>query len=333
MESRAPHVFVSVVIPTYERNDLLARCLTCLAPGRQKGMRVVGGQCSGPGGSDENKDEIGKCESTGESSDLADVAYEVIVSDDGRLMTAEKMIRERFPWARWIAGPGRGPAGNRNSGVALARGEWIAFTDDDCLPEPGWLAAYHSAIGLHPGIQVFEGKTVPDRQRQTLAEHAPVGVQGGNLWSCNFMIRRGAFDALGGFDEQFRVCMEDNDFALRVRLSRMTFPFIESALVVHPWRDRKLFNDGWKSSEGELEDHLRFKTKHPNTGTITAWRTLRLGLRVFVCDVGFIVKKRDWRGIPYALMSVWQMAKISWQCARCVSRTGARVTTVEESDA
>jgi glycosyltransferase involved in cell wall biosynthesis len=62
----------SVIIPTYHRNDLLAKCLDCLAPGTQT---------------------------------LHTEQYEVIVTDDGSQTTAEEMIKQQYPWAKWVAGP------------------------------------------------------------------------------------------------------------------------------------------------------------------------------------------------------------------------------------
>ena len=210
-ESFKPHF--SVIVPTFQRNDFLANCLSCLAPGRQAGMMIVDGKtesCSQSSGHGDASGLLLSNVTINESNPqhLSTIehslpAYEVIVADDGRTTTAEAMIRHRFPWVRWAQGPGIGPAANRNAGAAVARGAWLAFTDDDCLPQPKWLQAFLSAIADHPGLAVFEGKTVPDRPRKTLAEHSPVGSQAGNLWSCNFAILRSQFEHLGGFDTQF----------------------------------------------------------------------------------------------------------------------------------
>jgi glycosyltransferase involved in cell wall biosynthesis len=43
-----------------------------------------------------------------------------------------------------------GPASARNTGAAAARGEWLAFTDDDCLPDRGWLTAFDSILRVTP---------------------------------------------------------------------------------------------------------------------------------------------------------------------------------------
>jgi GT2 family glycosyltransferase len=193
--------YFSVVIPTCHRNEDLAKCLHCLAPGIQ----------------------------TFEALD-----YEVIVSDDGSSSTAENLIHERYPWAKWTQGPRRGPAANRNHGAAIAAGEWLVFTDDDCLPSRGWLAAFEAAT---PGASVLEGVTRADRERLSHAEEAPINLTGGYLWSCNFAIRRASFALLDGFDENYpTAAMEDCD--LHERLHRRGIPprFVPEAEVVHPWR-------------------------------------------------------------------------------------------------
>ena len=114
----------SVIVPTCHRNDLLALCLDCLAPGKQS---------------------------------LSADQYEVIVTDDGSHSTAESLVREQYPWVRWVQGPQKGPAANRNRGAKFAEAEWLAFTDDDCLPGPHWLAAFAAAV--RPDMAVYEGKT------------------------------------------------------------------------------------------------------------------------------------------------------------------------------
>src|SRR5215213_11648746 len=117
---------ISVVIPTRDRNETLARCLDRLAPCAQS---------------------------------LSHDQYEVIVTDDSAHAAARELLFDRYPWARWTGGPRRGPAANRNAGMRAARGEWLAFTDDDCLPEPGWLSAFEAALTATPGALVG-GRTV-----------------------------------------------------------------------------------------------------------------------------------------------------------------------------
>lgn len=147
----------------------------------------------------------------------------VIVSDDSRQ-----------PDPRWLAGLRRGPAANRNHGALAAATEWIAFVDDDCIPQPGWLAALACAA---EGADVIEGRTVaPGASDSPFEEHVE-NERGGVLWSCNLAIRRSAFEKLGGFDEEFAEAGgEDMEFAWRVRRAGLRVRFAPDALVHHPPR-------------------------------------------------------------------------------------------------
>ena len=191
----------SVIVPTCHRNDLLAQCLQRLAPKVQT---------------------------------LSADSYEVIVTDDGTRSNAETLLRTEFPWARWTKGPGQGPAANRNNGARLARGEWLAFTDDDCLPEPGWLNAFADATQGDAGA--LEGAIHPlGDLNQDLVE-CPVNLTGNCFWSANIAVQRSLFEEVGAFDASYPAAAhEDQD--LKLRLSQHTaIPFIANAIVHHPIR-------------------------------------------------------------------------------------------------
>ncbi|MBW4686020.1 MAG: glycosyltransferase family 2 protein [Komarekiella atlantica HA4396-MV6] len=237
----------TVIIPTYNRNDLLAKCLDCLVPGIQT---------------------------------LADEQYEVIVTDDSSQTTAEEMIQERYPWVKWVAGPRKGPAANRNNGAKYAQGEWLAFTDDDCLPDPQWLEGYAQAKITQPSALVFEGRTYVDRPRKTLDETSPINESGGFLWSCNFAIQSQLFESLGGFDERFPyAAMEDVELRLRLMKMGNRFFFIQSASVCHPWRH----SGGWKKLRQHQESTLIYLSIHPEELAKINYKTyLSYTLRGFI---------------------------------------------------
>jgi GT2 family glycosyltransferase len=294
MDSTKLQPLFSVVIPTFERNDLLANCLQCLAPGNQKEMKIIMEGLKVEGVNSES--QTGRTRVDWESemqNQTLGATYEVIVSDDGRKTTAETMIREQFPWARWVAGPGAGPAANRNCGVTLARGSWIAFTDDDCLPQSLWLHSLLSVIRDDPLVDVVEGRTIPDRPRRRLAEHAPTNENGGLMWSCNIAIRAETFLMLRGFDERFKHCMEDNDLSFRVRASKARDKFSPDALVIHPWRMRGSGRDGWKKTGDYLNDLMLYLAKHPSERKkLNGLRFLRIAIRRGLQDLGWIIKNR-----------------------------------------
>jgi len=213
-----------VVVPTYKRDDLLARCLERLAPDVQ--------------------------------TFPAD-RYNVVVTDDAAGGTAQEMIRTRFPWAQWVQGPQLGRSANRNYGASQARRPWIAFVDDDCVPTAHWLEGFAEAF--EPGIAVYEGKTTCEAGIPSCAWEAPVNLTGGALWSCNFMIARELFEELGGFDPSFnKYGNEDTDLLMRLRERKKQVKFAERATVDHPPRLRPR---GRKAAE-QLESvvHVWYKS-------------------------------------------------------------------------
>jgi GT2 family glycosyltransferase len=233
------------------------------------------------------------------SSLLSTCSYEVIVTDDGSEVTAEAMIKDRFPWASWTAGPRKGPAANRNHGARLAKGDWLVFTDDDCLPVAGWLKSFVSAIHEFPHPIVLEGATSPQGTREYLDEIAPVNESGGMLWSCNMAIKKSFFLILGGFDDAFRYAsMEDVDLRKRIEMCSIKPVFVCDARVLHPWRrvsgiaSLKLY---WASLFVYLSKHPReSRAYHATCHVRFAWNGMR--------ELAASVFKRKWRGAGYHVL-------------------------------
>jgi GT2 family glycosyltransferase len=232
---------LSVIIPTCNRNDLLSQCLNCL-------------------------DIAVKA--------IPAIDYEVIVTDDSKDNVAKGLIEEKYAWVNWIEGSKRGPAANRNNGAGIAKGVWLIFIDDDCLPQEGWLSAYVTAIQTNVNAVVLEGKTTAERDRQRFDEEAPINLDGGKLWSCNFAIKKDVFNQLNGFDETFPfAAMEDVDFHTRVN-AHSPILFVPQAFVIHPWRRVKPFQN--------LKKHLKSQKHFAEKYGLINFNFRLIRLKIFI---------------------------------------------------
>jgi glycosyltransferase involved in cell wall biosynthesis len=177
-----------------------------------------------------------------EEQTLAHDRWEVVVVHDYDRATAQRVL-DRHPLRdagllRHLAiAPGAGsPARQRNLGWRLARGELIAFTDDDCRPEPDWLERLLDAAAGRPGT-VVQGATRPDPFEHDVlaAPHVrtlfiePVGPF---AQACNILYPRALLERLGGFDER-AISGEDVGLALRARAAGIEICGAPGALVNH----------------------------------------------------------------------------------------------------
>lgn len=128
-------------------------------------------------------------------------AHEVVVVDDGSTDgsadEAEADRRAGRP-VRLVRGDGRGAVAARTIGVAAATAPLLAFTDSDCEPDPGWLAA--GVTTLEAGADAVQGVTRPVRPAGPLERTVWVTFEDGLYATCNMFYRRDAFEAAGGFD-------------------------------------------------------------------------------------------------------------------------------------
>ena len=145
---------------------------------------------------------------------------ELIVVDDGSQAPVPPMSHG----VRVLRIAGLGPAAARNAGWRAATGSWIAFTDSDCVPDPGWPAAF--SWGWH-GEVATQGRVRPmsddalslfyDAQQILRPMAWTRDGRPGYLISANAIIWREALVRLGGFDEQFHLAAgEDVDLGFRL---------------------------------------------------------------------------------------------------------------------
>lgn len=219
---------ISVVVPTYNRKALLTNCLQTLV------------QQSYP------------------SED-----FEILVCDDGSTdktpSTVQKLAR-RYHNLRYLRQNHQGPSAARNLGIANAKGNIVALTDDDCLPQSDWLLTIDTSFKNNPEALAIEGKTVSDVSPKDLLVYTVTNDTGGKYWTCNMAYKRTVLSEVRGFDETFRFShCEDIDLALRVLKKGIIFYDLK-VVVVHPPR-RITFLSGLPKLS-HLEDEFYLYLKH-----------------------------------------------------------------------
>ena len=128
------------------------------------------------------------------------------------------------------------PSRQRNIGWRAAGGSVIAFTDDDCRPEPDWLERMLAVARREPGA-VVQGRTRPDPLERGLlaAPHVrtmwiePVGPY---AQTCNILYPRAVLERLEGFDER-AIAGEDVGLSLRARRAGIGIVAAPDAIVNH----------------------------------------------------------------------------------------------------
>jgi GT2 family glycosyltransferase len=169
-----------------------------------------------------------------------DDPYEVVVVDDGSRDATPQVLEAQasgltMPLRVVRLPASRGPAAARNAGWRAASAPVIAFTDDDCAPEPAWLRALLEGLD---GADVAQGRTeldpAQDANLRPFSHFVGVTKESGYYETCNIAYRRTALEAVSGFDEGFRHPFgEDTDLAWRVKASGGRTVFVDDAVVLH----------------------------------------------------------------------------------------------------
>ena len=271
------HPHVSVVVPTYNRATILAHCLGFL-----------------------------------EAQTLDVNSYEVIVVDDGSVDNTAEVCKAFAQTTStrliYLRGPHKGPAAARNLGIAEARGEIVAFIDDDCEASEDWLQQL-SAPFSDLDIMGVEGKVVrhPDCTPFT---HFVENLNGLLFLTANIAYRREMLKAVGGFDETYpHAAAEDWDLAFRVLERGGVITFFPGASVVHaplPVGGRH-FMDRVKERRSAVMLYKRF----PRYWQATTGRTMNRSFAEGIF-LGPFVEVRKWK--QYFMKHLSQIPRfLLWQ--------------------
>jgi glycosyltransferase involved in cell wall biosynthesis len=192
--------FVSVVIPTYNRRQMLEKCLLTLF-----------------------------------KQTYPNKSYEILVIDNGFIDGSKELIEELRNISpvslKYIIQKKKGAANARNMGILEARGEIIAFTDDDCIVDKGWLENLVSFFKDSEIIGV-QGKVMMIGEKTPFINIVE-NFHGNGYITANIAYKKDALLEVNMFNEELLYC-EDEDLAYRILKMKGEINFSEKALVMHP---------------------------------------------------------------------------------------------------
>jgi glycosyltransferase involved in cell wall biosynthesis len=278
----------SIVVPTYRRPESLVRCLEAIQELRFPRDR-----------------------------------FEVLVVDDGSPTPPADIVAslDRSLQASLVSTRHAGPATARNTGARLARGDYLVFTDDDCMPHRDWLDSIDRWTSSRPGALAIGGHTINVLADNLYAEASQGIVDylyeyfGENsaarrfFTSNNLVVRREEFVGVGGFDETFALpAAEDRDFCERWLEAGKSLQYASDVIVNHAHRlgfvrfNRQHFNYG----RGAFDLHRSRVRRGEHSLKIEP-------LRFYAGLVAYPLRRsRSWRAVLLAFLHLWsQVAYVS----------------------
>lgn len=207
-------------------------------------------------------------------------ADEILVVDNDPTDTRARAVVQKFPNVTWLPEPSPGLSRARNTGIRHARGEIVAWTDDDTTVHPGWIGAVRGAFA-DPDISAMTGLVLAgslESSAQLRFERNFGGFgrgfrtftldaqfftdmksRGVPAWQAgagaNMAFRREVFDALGPFDERLGAgaagCSEDSEFWYRLLAAGRSIRYEPRAVV---WHFHRVTDDGFQL---QMEEYMR----------------------------------------------------------------------------
>lgn len=250
---------VSVVVPTFNREELLGRTIESLLD-QQSGA----------------------------------VRYEVLVvdnnsTDDTRAVVETFMARSKD--VRYFFEPRRGVSHARNTGIGAARAPLVAFIDDDVEADPTWIATVKRVFDDHPDIDCIGGRiegrwATPPPAWLTSQHWGPIALQREKgdtpyvdadhaspcLMTANFASRRAALEDVGGFSPEF-LRDEDRELQLRLWASGKRGLYVDTLAVrteVPCERMTKAYHRRFHLRAGGTHARMRYRDRIDRDGRLVA---------------------------------------------------------------
>lgn len=205
----------------------------------------------------------------------------IVVNDGGAEIPAH--VKESFHRKldiQFLEQSNRGPSVARNHGAAHAEGDWLAFIDDDCIPQRGWLSELASAAGIAES-KVLGGSVINGVFNNPEAEASQMLFAYLYLYyhcsgkkvsqrpfftSNNMAVPRSVFNQIGGFEPAMRNA-EDRELCARLLAEGVVLTYVPAARIVHnrPMSLREFWYLHTSYGRGGFELYRRQKLRGPET--------------------------------------------------------------------
>ena len=209
-------LLVSIVIPVFNRGDLLAKVLD----GLQKQTANV-------------------------------KKFEVLVCDDGSTEDLSPILdcfKDILPHLKYLKQSNKGPAATRNLGIRAAVTDKILFLDSDVLPQENLVNSLSTALDENANWIGAEARVEPYDGEDSPLWDAPVCNSGGVYLTAAIIYQKSILEKIGGFDQAFlRAACEDVELATRA-MKYGLIGFVSETKVLHP-RRKKNFHYYWRKRE------------------------------------------------------------------------------------
>lgn len=250
--------------------------------------------------------------------------FEIIVADNGSTDGLQPVLDAwtvRLPLLRRVdASRARGVSTARNVGIEAARSEKVLICDADDEVSSSWVAALCSGLDHHP---LVSGPVETEKLSGRAAKWVPIPARTTGLlesWNgltygigCSLGLRRGVWEAVGGFDPDFPAGGEEIDFAWRAREAGSVFGYVEDALVHYRIRPdlRGVLRQQYNSGRGVSTLYARHR---PEDVRVRSWRRQLhheyLVLRSFPWRGGADARRAGLAGLAFELGKVREALRL-----------------------
>jgi GT2 family glycosyltransferase len=246
--------------------------------------------------------------------------FEVIVVDNGSRDATPRVAADHGVGARVLTEDARGPYAARNTGIAAARGDVVAFTDADCVPDPRWLGV--GAAAIDGGADLVGGAIVQRLSpRPTVWERYDAAMylaqdqyvlEQGFAATANLFVRVAVFARVGAFQPEL-VASGDQELCHRATAAGFRLVYEPSARIEH--HPRRTLGETW-SLHRKLGSGFAELARHGERGS--AWRDPALRI-----PVHWVASRTDAHGAPLRARRIAHVHVVA-MVARWVGRLTGR---------